>query len=1849
MTDCFFKKIIIRTLVLTFGMLLARDGYSQFYVNDNSTSGDVFGAGLGNNANPGTLAAPFATIQFAINSVPIGSTIIVETGTYDEQVLVNKRVTIQGAGGVNSMVNFTGTVSGKPTLFDVSVDQVVIQDMAFNVDLSKLRSAIIASAAALDNITVNNNNINAYGTPAGSYGDRNAVSINYTGSTNYRVATGGVNSIIFNGNTVGGTGPGSYFRAALATDESGLSASNNTLQTINHDILSRFGSNGNISITNNNFNGGGVEVVEMNAGAGTLSITGNTFDGTGANVSAPGTAVLRLQNNYNSKSTTVSGNTFVNHQWAVNLSNYNSVTLNNNSFTPLAGSTTFHHVTINTKSISTNSALIVQVTNGATLTNNSFYGSGTPGGTAISFHNHDNNTGIFGTFTIGTSGNENNFNNGIANNVYLDNATGATNLLTFPAYTSLIGAGANAITTAACWTPNIDIQNNKFDVGAGLQLPTAMSGAQLATLETRVFHKPDASCLGIATYALPVHNLTQNTYYSTIQSAVTAANVNDVIECLNWTFNEKVTINKTLTLQGTSEAGSIIDGTGLGNGSGITVSNGITNVVIKYFTIQNHAGTSPNSYAGIYAVGGNNGINVQHCTIKNNIGGSGFYANGPINGVTLDDLDVSGHSNAFGAARGIVIWNGLKQNISITNCDVYNNNCCGIELQDGTASGVTMTNNNVHDNGDSGFGLIGLQGPGTNLISSNIVSNNGRFGIEVKNPNGNGASSGAGSVVVSGNTVSRTNPIGAEARDIAGISVYRRGVLAGNVDVPVGVYVSGNNVSGYTQPSTSDGFGIVVEGINHTVTGNTVTGNDVGIQRQAGHTPYPGDGNQNNLADLYFGRGNSPLTCGVSILSNTLSNTVDTRDVGSSTGGSATNQNTGAAFCTIQGAINDAATVNGHVISLTSGTFKEDVVVSKELEIKGQGVGQTTVQPSTSNPNTGGGSLGGTNVFLVQANNVKIHDMTIDGDNPSLTSAENVGGANIDARNGIITNHNLGVYTNLEVYNTEVKNIWLRGIYQSSGGTFNFHDNSVTNVQASSGSIAMFSFGSAGTYANNTVSFANDAIAANHSKGVNFTGNTVTNSGSGIHTDNSGDGGGVPDNITGNTVSNSTSGGYGIWVFVPYQNVLVQGNTVSNVDVGLTSAGFGAASTVTFQENHVDGQNKVGSTGVYATTNQFGFGSGNNVSNFINNYIINNETGFYLEADPGFTLNLTANDNSMSGNSLTNVDLAGTGTHNLNFQCNWWGVANGGTAVGEATNFTPWRTDGTDAAPASIGFQPVSACNPVCSLTPSITNNTGTTQLDCAITSISVTATGGVSYSWDGGLGNNANATITAPGTYTVTATGLNGCTGQTNIVITQSLTNLVGAATVSGLTNVCPFLGNNTPVTYTASAPNATSYNWVLPPNVNLQSGQGTATITVTFNAGFGTQANKQIRVTPANACGNGTQKIYYLLAQYPTTPAPIIASTSDVCPSLGTNVPITYTIPKVLAATSYIWTAQAGNTTITSVNGPGPNDTVVNVTFASGFSTSNITVQAVNSCGVSGTRSLTITRANPATPGLISGPTNVCAYRAPLGVAATYSVAVQPTVTQYNWTLPGGAINVTYSGATNNQVSFIYPASYTGGSISVSATNGCGTSTTSRSLSVATLSPATPSIIDVVNTVTCADPGPNRVFTYSLSGMPANATSVQWTVPAGATITSGQGTQSITVTYPSTSITGTVTATAVNNCGSSNIRSIAVKLATCPPEFASNTEILSKGKATTVETEEFSVQVFPNPSISHFSLKLKSADKTSLVTVRVLDVQGRELSRTVMAPEAVKLIGAELKAGTYMLEVIQGQNRNIQKLIRL
>lgn len=482
---------------------------------------------------------------------------------------------------------------------------------------------------------------------------------------------------------------------------------------------------------------------------------------------------------------------------------------------------------------------------------------------------------------------------------------------------------------------------------------------------------------------------TAATALKTIQAGVNQVSTGGTVNVAPGQYPENVTISKSLTLTGAGDGtnaaeDTILEGTGR-TGRGIFINSNVTDVTIENLRVQNYKMTNG---TGIWANGGNNNFTVQNVTVFDNgvagTSGGGVYMNGPVDDVLIDS--VTAHNNRM---RGIVIWNGFKTNITITNNDVQLNNCCGIELQDGTASGVTITGNTVKNNIDNGIGVTGLMvGAGPNLIADNTLEDNGRFGIEIKLPNGTGLDSGDGSIVVEDNEVSLTT-LPTDLRDYVGIAAFRRGFLASenNVDIPTGVIIRDNTVSGYRQTnggSFSTGFGIVVEGTNMHVENNTLNNNDVGVQVQAGHTPYVAntntDGIQDNVDDDYFGRGNSPIGCATIGENFFNSNGVDFRTVGP-TGGPVANVDTGEHFCSIQAAINDSDTVNGHTIEVGPGTFTEAVTVNKSLTINGANAGVSPNDPvGLLDPNPARGPesemavTGGNRAFSISAANV-----TIDG------------------------------------------------------------------------------------------------------------------------------------------------------------------------------------------------------------------------------------------------------------------------------------------------------------------------------------------------------------------------------------------------------------------------------------------------------------------------------------------------------------------------------------------------------------------------------------------------------------------------------------------------------------------------------------------------------------------------------------------------------------------------------------------------------------------------------------------------------------------------------------------------------
>ncbi|HEY1012818.1 MAG TPA: right-handed parallel beta-helix repeat-containing protein, partial [Herpetosiphonaceae bacterium] len=327
----------------------------------------------------------------------------------------------------------------------------------------------------------------------------------------------------------------------------------------------------------------------------------------------------------------------------------------------------------------------------------------------------------------------------------------------------------------------------------------------------------------------------------TIQAGVNQVAAGGTVQIASGVYTESVTIAKdNLTLAGVTGA-SLLRSPTPGSGTGIALSGARSGVTIRGLSVSTFLDGLGMPTGPLSA------ITVEDSSFSNNARHGIWVQASPASNLAFRRITASNNDVAPcepGPGRGLWLINGEKSGITIAD-STFNNNCLvGVDISDGSVTGLSLTGNTVRGNGDAGLSVLGAQGPAANLVADNTVTDNGRFGIEVKNPRGQ--------LTVRGNAVARTIPA-TDARDSAGIAVIRRGPGSLNADQPGPVVIADNTVSGYRRMATGatgDGFGIVAEGLSQTIIGNLVSGNDVGIQVQAGN---PSANTQNTD---FFDRGN---------------------------------------------------------------------------------------------------------------------------------------------------------------------------------------------------------------------------------------------------------------------------------------------------------------------------------------------------------------------------------------------------------------------------------------------------------------------------------------------------------------------------------------------------------------------------------------------------------------------------------------------------------------------------------------------------------------------------------------------------------------------------------------------------------------------------------------------------------------------------------------------------------------------------------------------------------------------------------------------------------------------------------
>ena len=424
-------------------------------------------------------------------------------------------------------------------------------------------------------------------------------------------------------------------------------------------------------------------------------------------------------------------------------------------------------------------------------------------------------------------------------------------------------------------------------------------------------------------------------------------------------------------------------------------------------------------------------------------------------------------------------------------------------------------------------------------------------------------------------------------------------------------------------------------------------------------------------------------------------------------------------------------------------------------------------------------------------------------------------------------------------------------------------------------------------------------------------------------------------------------------------------------------------------------------------------------------------------------------------------------------------------------------------------------------------------------------------------------------------------------------------AGNISGTSSVCKGQGSvsyNTPL-----ISNATSYIWTLPNGVAGTS----STNNITVN--YGTSATSgNITVKGINLCGLGdSSSIAIIVNQLPTS-AGAISGLSAVCQ--GQNS-LSYTIPSIANATSYIWDLPNGVTGTSSTNN-------ITVNYGTSAISGNIIVKGSNSCGVGDSSTLTITvNPLPSSAGTISGVSTVCQGQNSI----SYTVPSIANATSYIWNLPNGSTGT----STTNSIIANYGTSAVSGNIKVKGNNSCGQGDSSILALTVNPLPATPNFISGNSIVTKGQQ--NVVYTVPTV---AGANSYIWGLPFGVNGISISN--SINVSYSSFAQSGTIKVKAHNNCGDGNYSYLPITV--------------QNNIGSGIGLPYNAISLFPSPA-TYTATIIYTLKVNQTIDISVYDIMGRKIKELINTHQQsgthqLTLDATELKEGIYFLKIEGEEN---------
>ncbi|MEZ6073122.1 MAG: right-handed parallel beta-helix repeat-containing protein [Pirellulales bacterium] len=584
--------------------------------------------------------------------------------------------------------------------------------------------------------------------------------------------------------------------------------------------------------------------------------------------------------------------------------------------------------------------------------------------------------------------------------------------------------------------------------------------------------------------------------FATISDAIAAVATGGTVLIYDGAYVENIDVNHKITLDGQSESGVVLSPI---SGAAVLTVSASGNSAIDRLLIRDITVTGATSNHGVWASGVDDIEFISVTALVNDY--DGFHLS-DIDDLVMTDVSAIGNGASSPATVGSGIGlNGVRDAV-LTNVTATGNYSSGVGItarmtSTGNSSNIvidggTFSNESTRPEGTNGISLFVDDGYGASSISN--VSIEGAVdisdhlfgGVTLFNADPSGAS-----------TISDID-IGQNVGDDVNFDSNVVGVVIfGNVSgVNVTADFSAGTTSGFAVPSSSgvgiSGFDAIGTQSPSTVSldGSSFTGYSliapaISLATPDALTPAP-------FGDVVATTSVSALNTtfdGVSVNSATTTQffviedlVVHTQDVGAaglveydpSGNHYVTTNSFVSGITTVEGAVQrgvDAAT-GGDTVYVELGTFTEQVSISKDITLEGQGAGATTIQSPTSllNSFTYAGSTKQA-VITVESATATITALTVDGDGQgaAVTPGNDfvgIGIHNADALidgvevtavrdnplNGnqrgraIFVGNDTGTHT-VTVQNSDIKDYQKNGIdARGSGLTLNVLDNTITGA-----------------------------------------------------------------------------------------------------------------------------------------------------------------------------------------------------------------------------------------------------------------------------------------------------------------------------------------------------------------------------------------------------------------------------------------------------------------------------------------------------------------------------------------------------------------------------------------------------------------------------------------------------------------------------------------------------------------------------------------------------------------------------------------------------------------------------------